>query len=83
MNHKASTKCPKGHEVEFGSCQAEVKKLFGGTKICSSKGYEKLSSDEVKCVGCNTVYTYKTCPQCGSKIPLSQFEKKGLYPSLD
>ena len=82
MNHKASATCPNGHKVEFGTCQMEVNKLFGGTKICNSKGYVELSVDEVQCIGCKTVYTHKTCPQCGAKILISQFRKKGFFAKL-
>jgi rRNA maturation endonuclease Nob1 len=82
MNHKASAVCANGHEIELGQCQVEVKKLFGGTKICNSKGYEELSSDEVKCMGCKTVFEFKTCPTCGVKVPVQNFKKKGIYANL-
>jgi hypothetical protein len=82
MNHKASAICPKGHEVELGTCQMEVKRIFGGTKICGSKGYVELSVDEVQCQGCKTIYASKKCPICGAEIPLSSFRKKGLYAKL-
>ena len=82
MNHKASATCSNGHEVEFGTCDVEVKKLFGGTKICGSKGYIELSSDEVQCMGCKTVIAEKRCPVCGVPIPVSSFRRKGLYAKL-
>jgi len=82
MNHKAVATCSNGHTFEFGPCQAEVKKFFGGTKICGSKGYEEINSDEVQCIGCKLIYTYKTCPNCNAEVPIASFKKKGLYAKL-
>ncbi len=82
MNHKASATCPNGHAVELGQCQMEVKKFFGGTKVCGSKAYDELSSAEIQCLGCKMIYDFKTCPQCGAKIPISRFERKGIFAKL-
>jgi hypothetical protein len=82
MNHKASATCPNGHVVEFGPCQIEVKRLFGGTKACGSKGYVELSQDAVECQGCKTVIQAKTCPVCNASIPIAAFQKKGIFAKL-
>lgn len=82
MNHKASATCSNGHTFEFGTCQEEVKKFFGGTKICESKGFEEINSNEVRCMGCKIIYSYKICPQCNEKVPISSFKKKGFYAKL-
>ena len=92
MNHKATAQCKNGHSLEWGSCKAEVKKLFGGTKVCGSKGFEQLYADgtvltvsfgnapwvKVRCVGCKTEFASTKCPQCGVEVPVSAFGKKGL-----
>lgn len=82
MNHKASATCPNGHAVEFGPCQIEVKKMFGGTKTCGSKGYVELSQDEVQCQGCKTIIEAKSCPVCNASIPVAAFQKKGIFAKL-
>lgn len=82
MNHKASATCPNGHKVEFGTCQIEVQKMFGGTKICGSKGFEELSRGEVGCIGCKTIIRSRNCPTCNASIPVSQFERKGFFAKL-
>ena len=96
MNHKASARCANGHQLEWGSCKAEVKKLFGGTKECGSKGFEQIYGDgsrlsvsfddrpfiAVQCVGCKTVFRSTTCPACGVEVPVSLFRKKGLLANL-
>src|SRR5437879_1595188 len=96
MNHKASARCQNGHSLEWGSCRAEVKKLFGGTKTCGSKGFEQIYSDgktltvsfdsrrwnAVRCIGCKTVFNSTTCPQCGVEVPATAFEKKGFMANL-
>ena len=96
MNHKASATCKNGHTVEWGSCTAQVKRVFGGTKECGSKGFEQIygsgrtatvsfDSDawtEVRCVGCKGVFNSKKCPTCGDEIPVTAFKKKGLFAKL-
>jgi hypothetical protein len=82
MNHKATASCPNGHNSELGQCDNEVKKFFGGTKVCGSKGYTELSKDEIQCVGCKIIYNTKKCSVCGVEIPVSGFQKKGVFAKL-
>jgi len=82
MNHKATAVCSKGHKVEFGSCQAQRNKLFGGIKVCGSKGYVQPSQNEVQCVNCRLIYSSKRCPTCGVDIPVSHFKKESLFSKL-
>ena len=82
MNYKAVATCSNGHTFELGPCKAEVKKFFGGTKVCESKGYVEINSDEVQCIGCKIIYTHKFCPQCNEKVAISSFKKKGFYAKL-
>jgi hypothetical protein len=96
MNHKATATCRNGHKIEWGPCKGKVKKLFGGVKDCGMKRFEQIYSDgrtatvsfddqpwnAVRCMSCNTVFTHTTCPQCGVEIPVSSFEKKGLFSKL-
>lgn len=83
MNHKASATCKNGHTFELGICKAEVKKLFGGRKVCGSKGFEQYySAGTIRCVGCHRVYSSIPCPQCGDRVPIPSFEKKGLVAKL-
>ncbi len=96
MNHKATAPCKNGHAVVWGSCTAQVKRLFGGSKECRSKGFEQLygngrtatiSFDDepwtaVRCVGCKTVFTSTRCPTCGEEIPVSAFRKAGVVANL-
>lgn len=83
MNHKASARCKNGHTFELGTCKAEVKKLFGGTKVCGSKGFDQdYSAGTIRCVGCHTVYSSIQCPQCGERVPIREFEKKGFTAKL-
>jgi hypothetical protein len=96
MNHKASATCKNGHHVEWGTCKGKVKKLFGGEKECGMRGFEQVYADgrtttvsfgndpwnAVLCKSCNTLFTYSICPECGIEIPVSSFEKKGLFAKL-
>lgn len=82
MNHKAVATCSNGHTFEFGICQVEVKKMFGGTKLCASKGFEEIGNGQVQCVGCNTIYSSKPCPECGEEVPITNFKSKGLFAKL-
>ena len=86
MNHKAKATCPKGHTFEWGTCAGQVKKLFGGTKVCGSKGFVEAwgsgGREAVQCIGCKTVYESGTCPECGARVAVSEFKKKGLYAKL-
>jgi hypothetical protein len=96
MNHKATAKCKNGHTLEWGSCRGEVKKLFGGTKTCGMKAFDQIYSDgsratvsfddrrwnAVQCRSCHAVFTSTTCPQCGAEVPVTAFEKKGLFAKL-
>ena len=97
MNHKASAKCPSGHTVEWGTCTALVKKMFGGgTKVCGSKGFEQFYDDgrtatvsfdnqvwsAVRCLGCKGIFMSRQCPTCGTSVPVSAFRKKGLHAKL-
>jgi hypothetical protein len=88
--------CPNGHKVEWGKCPAQVKGFFGGQKECGSRLFEQIYSDgstltvsfddrewnAVQCVKCKEVYTEKPCPECGAKIPVSSFRKKGFFSKL-
>jgi hypothetical protein len=96
MNHKASAECKNGHSFEFGSCSAQVKKLFGGTKDCSCKRFEQIYNDgrttivsfdnmpwnAVVCLECKTEHTSRPCPHCGEILPITAFKKKGLFSKL-
>jgi len=96
MNHKAAAKCSNGHTFEWGKCKAEIKGFFGGTKECGSKLFEQIYDDgstltvsfdnrewnAVRCVRCRAVYRTAKCPQCGEDVPVSAFEKKGLWAKL-
>lgn len=96
MNDKASAQCKNGHSLEWGPCRAVVKKLFGGTKTCGSKGFEQIYADgtaltasfgdqpfvRVRCVGCKTEYTSTKCPECGVDVSVSVFKKKGFFAKL-
>ncbi len=82
MNHKAEATCPNGHIVELGVCTMKKKKFFGGEKVCGSKGYIEISPDEIQCVGCKTIYSYKLCPICNAEIPISAFQKKSFFSKL-
>jgi hypothetical protein len=96
MNHKASATCKNGHTVEWGSCTAPVKKMFGGTKVCGSKGFEQFYDDghtatvsfdnevwsAVRCLGCGAVFMSRQCPTCSDTVPVSAFRKKGLLAKL-
>jgi hypothetical protein len=96
MNHKATATCKNGHKVEWETCKAKVKKLFGGEKDCGMRGFEQIYADgrsttvsfgnepwnAILCKSCNTVFTHSVCPQCGVEIPVSAFEKKGLFAKL-
>jgi hypothetical protein len=60
------------------------------------KGFEQIYSDgrtatvsfddqrwnAVRCKSCNTVFAHTNCPQGGVEIPVSSFEKKGLFSKL-
>jgi hypothetical protein len=96
MNHKASAKCKSGHTVEWGSCMALVKRMFGGTKVCGSRGFEQFYDDgrtatvsfdkeawsAVRCLGCKGIFMSRKCPTCGESVPVSAFRKKGLLAKL-
>jgi len=96
MNHIALATCSNGAYHRVGSCTAQVKKLFGGTKECGSKGFEQIYGDgrtatvsfdseswtAIRCVGCKGVFTSKKCPTCGVEIPATAFKKKGLFAKL-
>lgn len=96
MNHKASATCANGHTVEWGPCKGQVKKLFGSTKECGMKGFEQVYADgpeltvsfgrdrwiAVRCTSCGAKFDAKPCPICGVVIPVSAFEKKGLFAKL-
>ena len=96
MNHRASAKCKNGHTLEWGSCTAPVKKRFGGTKVCGSKGFEQFYDDgrtaivsfdkeawsAVRCLGCKGIFMSMKCPACGETVPVSAFKKKGLLAKL-
>ena len=96
MNHKASAQCQNGHTVEWGACAAVVKSLFGGAKVCGSKGFEQLYADgrtatvsfdkqpwaAVRCLGCKGIFMSRPCPTCGASVPASAFRKKGLHAKL-
>jgi len=96
MNHRASAKCEKGHEVEWGSCTALVKKVFGGTKECGSKSFEQFYDDgrtatvsfdkeawsAVRCQGCRGIFMSRKCPICGESVSVRVFKKKGLLAKL-
>jgi len=81
VNHKASAKCSKGHDVEFGSCQAEVKGLLG-TRTCGCKLFDVTPDGEATCVKCGTNCKSRSCPVCNEKIPISDFKKKGFWAKL-
>lgn len=95
MNHKASAECKNGHSFEFGSCNAQVKKVFG-IKTCGCNAFEQTNTRghtttvsfgdepwiEVRCMKCKTVYTSRPCPRCGEEVPMSAFKKKGLWAKL-
>jgi hypothetical protein len=96
MNYKASATCNNGHPVEWGSCTSVVKKRFGGTKTCGSKGFEQLydsgrtaivSFDKetwsaVRCLGCDAIFMSRKCPICDESVPVTAFRKKGLLAKL-
>jgi hypothetical protein len=96
MNNKATATCQNGHTFEWGSCKAEVKKLFGGTKICGAKGFEQIYADRapltvsfddepweaVRCAGCGSMFTSANCPECGIEVPVTAFRKTGLLARL-
>src|SRR5579884_1858968 len=78
VNYKASARCANGHIFELGTCKVEVKKLFGGTKLCGSKGFEQdYAAGTIRCSGCHTVFKTIACPECGDQVPIKSFEKKG------
>ncbi len=96
MNHKASATCPNGHEFEWGQCEGEVKKMFGGTKQCGAKLFEQVYADgssqtvsfddrswiAVECVRCHAIFESKACPECGEEVPVTEFKKKGFFSKL-
>jgi hypothetical protein len=82
MNHKAEATCHNGHKVELGVCTETKKSFFGGEKECGSKGYIELSANEIQCIGCKAIYTYKICPICKVQIPILEFKKKSLFSKL-
>jgi hypothetical protein len=96
MNHKATATCSNGHTFQWGTCKAQKNRLFGGTKICGSHAFEQIYEDgsrltvsfddrpftKIQCVGCKTVFTTTTCPQCGVDVPVSAIQKKGFAAHL-
>ena len=96
MNSKAIGRCSNGHTFAWGACRREKKKLFGGTKVCGSHGFEQIYAGgsrlavsfddrqwvEVQCVGCKTISKSTTCPECGVEVPVHAFRKKGLAANL-
>jgi hypothetical protein len=82
--------------LEWGICTAFVRKRFGGTKECGSKGFEQfydsgrtatVSFDKeawsaVRCLGCRGIFMSRKCPVCGESVPVSAFKKKGWLATL-
>jgi len=96
MNHRAVGHCPKGHTFKLGSCTAQVKRFFGGTKACGSKLFEQLCTDgtaltvtfdnglfvALRCVKCHTELDTILCPECGAVVSVSAFRKEGFLSKL-
>ena len=86
MNHKWVAQCPEGHTTFSGTCKAEVRKFFGGTKVCGSKGFDQAFGGggivSIRCLGCKTVYTHLECETCGREIPVSAYNRKGVMSHL-
>ena len=96
MNHKAVATCPNGHIVNWGVCETQVKKMFGGTKNCGCKLFEQIYADgsrltvsfdnrqwnAVQCIKCKEIFDNKKCPECNEEIHVTEFKKKGFISKL-
>ena len=75
-NHKSQGQCTScGKTIILGTCTHMKRGLFGGEKVCGSKGFE-WNDKTLVCVGCNSAYSEITCPECNKSTPVTIFEPK-------
>jgi len=82
MIHKAKAQCSKGHTVEFGPCNKEIKQFFFFKSICTCTDHEVISRDEIQCQRCKTIHMSRMCPVCQEAVPVAKFKQKSLMDKM-